>query len=447
MSVDRSPISLSSAFDKIATLFIVVLLPVVGHSQFPARLKDGLKTYLTPDSTTYLKLNFVTQVWVRFNENNPGSTVNGQPESSTYDVGLRRTRVVLSGQLTDRVFFFVQFGQNNVGYLSPRKTGAFFHDVAGEYAFVKKKLSLGFGLNGWNGPGRFANSSVPSILALDPPLFQETTNDVNDQFVRKMGIYAKGKLGRLDYRLSASKPFVTQTASVAVDPLSTYSSYSMMIPRQAYQGYFMYQFGDQESNTGPGPVGTYLGKKKIFNIGAGFVHQDRAMWSKTTVTDTIYHAMNLWAVDIFYDAPLSPKGNALTVYGGYFNYDFGKGYIRNVGPMNPASGTKNGSFNGAGNAFPAIGTGHILYIQSAYKLRNDFLGESGTLQFYTALQYAKYDRLNGPMVLVDAGVNWLIYGHNSKFTLNYQNRPVYASTDMKVSTRRGEWVLQYQVAF
>jgi len=404
MSVVRSPIPLSSAFDKIATLFLLVLLPVVGHSQFPARLKDGLKTYLTPDSTTYLKLNFVTQVWVRFNENNPGSTVNGQLESNTYDVGLRRTRVVLSGQLTDRVFFFVQFGQNNIGYLSPRKTGAFFHDVAGEYALVKKKLSLGFGLNGWNGPGRFANSSVPSILALDPPLFQETTNDVNDQFVRKMGIYAKGKLGRLDYRLSASKPFVTQTASVAVDPLSTYSSYSMMIPRQAYQGYFMYQFWDRESNTGPGPVGTYLGKKKIFNIGTGFVHQDRAMWSKTTVTDTIYHAMNLWAVDIFYDTPLTPKGNALTVYGGYFNYDFGKGYIRNV-------------------------------------------GESGTLQFYTAVQYAKYDRLNDPMVLIDTGINWLVYGHNSKFTLNYQNRPVYSAADMKVSARRGEWVLQYQVAF
>lgn len=420
------------------------------QAQFPAHLKDGLKTYLSPDSLTFIKLNFVSQVWVRQNDNNPGTTINGQPESSTYDVGIRRVRFVLSGQLTDRVFFFVQFGQNNLNYLSNRKTGAFFHDVTLEYALAKKKLSLGFGLHGWNGLGRFSNSSVGSILALDPPIFQETTNDVNDQFVRKLGIYAKGKLGKLDYRLSASKPFVTQTASISVDPLSSNSSYSLKIPQQALQGYFMYQFLDQESNAGPGTTGTYLGKKRIFNLGAGFVHQGAAMWNKTASNDTLYHAMNLWAVDLFYDAPINrEKGNAITVYGGYFNYDFGKGYIRNVGPMNPATGVKNGSFNanGAGNAAPLIGTGHTYYLQAAYKFRNGLLGDRGTLQFYAAMQYSRYDRLHDPMVVSDTGVNWLIAGHNSKFTLNYQSRPVFSTTDFKVTTRKGEWVLQYQIAF
>jgi hypothetical protein len=418
-----------------------------GQTQFPAKLKDGWKTYLSADSTTFIKLNFLSQVWVRFTDNNPGTTINGQLENHTYDIGLRRTRFVLSGQLTDRVSFFVQFGQNNLGYLSPRKTGAFFHDVAGEYAAVKKKLIFGVGLNGWNGPGRYANSSVSTILALDPPLFQETTNDVNDQFVRKLGVYAKGKLGKLDYRLSASKPFITQTASTSVDPLSANSSYSLMIPKQAFQAYVMYQFLDQESNAGPGTVGSYFGKKKVFNIGGGFVTQSKAMWTKDSSNDTLYHAMALWSVDIFYDTPLSAKGNALTIYGGYFNYDFGKNYIRNVGPMNPANGVKNGSFNGSGNSFPAIGTGHILYAQSGYKFRKDLLGDQGTLQLYAAVQYAKYERLNDPMVLVDVGINWLLYGNNSKFTLNYQNRPIYGAADLKSSSRKGECVLQYQIAF
>ncbi len=429
-------------------LFLVLFLPEIVEAQFPSRLKDGWKTYLSADSTTFIKLNFVSQIWVRYNDNNPGTTINGQLENNTYDVGLRRTRLVLSGQLTDRVFFFLQFGQNNIGYLSPRKVGAFFHDVTGEYAVVKKKLSLGAGLHGWNGPGRFANSAVSSLLPLDPPIFQETTNDANDQFVRKMGIYAKGKIGRIDYRLSASKPFITQTASIPIDPLSDNSSYSSMIPKQAYQGYFTYQFLDQESNAGPGMVGSYLGKKRVFNIGAGFVSQARAMWSKTAANDTVYHPMNLWAIDIFYDSPLnSASGSALSVYGGYFNYDFGKGYIRNVGPMNPANGVKNGSFNGPGNAYPAIGTGHAIYLQTGYKFRNDLLGEFGTLQLYSAVQYAKYDRLNDPMVVVDTGINWLQYGHNSKFTLNYQYRPVYASSDMKIMSHKSEWVLQYQIAF
>lgn len=312
---------------------------------------------------------------------------------------------------------------------------------------MKKKLSIGFGLHGWDGPSRYSNSSVSTILALDPPIFQEATNDANDQFVRKLGVYAKGKLGKLDYRFSVSKPFVTQTATTTIDPLAANSSYSYRIPTQALQGYFMYQFLDKESNTGPGTIGTYLGRKNVFNIGAGFVHQARAMWQTGVTSDTLYHAMNLWALDVFYDRPVSANGAALTVYGGYFHYYFGQGYLRNVGPMNPGTETKNGTLNGPGNAAPIIGTGHSYYLQSGYKLRNDLFGDNGTLQFYSALQYANYDRLKDPMVLVDAGVNWLIAGHNSKFTINYQSRPVYSKTDMGVMTRRGEWVLQYQVSF
>ena len=182
-------------------------------------LKDGLKTYLTADSTTYLKLNFVAQAWVRLDESDPGSTVNGELVSETGDVGLRRVRLVLSGQLTSRVFVFVQFGRNSFNYLSPRKAGSFFHDVTGEYAVVKKALSLGAGLNGWNGPGRFSNSATSSILGLDLPLFQEATNDVNDQQLRQLGVYAKGKLGQLDYRVSVGKAFVAQTSSSPPDPL------------------------------------------------------------------------------------------------------------------------------------------------------------------------------------------------------------------------------------
>src|SRR6478736_26950 len=436
-------------------LFILTLLtPILAKAQFPSRLKDGLKTYLNPDSSSYIKMNFVAQIWARYNQNNPGSTVNGELQNSTFDVGLRRVRFVMSGQLTKRVSFFVQFGQNNFNYLSPRKAGAFLHDATAEYAVVPKKFNLGFGLHGWNGLGRFSNSSVSSILGLDPPIFQETTNDINDQFVRKLGIYAKGKLGKLDYRFSVSKPFFTQTASTTVDPLALNSSYNMQTPKQALQGYFAYQFFDQESNFGPGTTGTYLGKKRVLNIGGGFIHQDRAMWNKTLLSDntispdTTYHAMNLYAVDLFYDAPINKEiGTALTIYTGYFVYDFGKGYLRNVAPMNPDNGTKNGSLNGSGNGAPLIGTGNTIYFQSGYKFRDKLLGESGTLQIYSAVQYSNYDRLNGPMTVIDAGVNWLIYGHNSKFTLNYQNRPIYSAANAQAIDRKGEVVLQYQVSF
>jgi hypothetical protein len=418
----------------------------------PAPLKDGLKTYLSADSTLFLKFNFLAQTWVRYNESNPGTTVNGEREPHTTDVGLRRVRLVMSGQITPRVFVFVQFGQNSFSYLSPRKAGSFFHDVTGEYAVVKKKLSLGAGLNGWNGPSRYANSAAASILGVDLPLYQETTSDVNDQNTRKLGVYAKGKLGQLDYRLAVGKPFVTQTAATP-EVLGRNSTFSTRYPQAEVHGYFSYQFWDQEGNAGAGQVGSYLGKKRVFNLGAGFVHQRQAMWHTTVLGDTVSQALRLFAADVFYDAPVdAARGTALTAYACYSRYDFGPGYLKNAGAMNPANGVRagQGAFNGPGNNYPMLGTGHVLYAQAGYLFKWDLLGSLGTLQPYAATEYARYDRLNDPMVLVNAGVNWLLAGNASKLTLAYQNRPVFtaqANGDVNATDRRGEYILQYQVAF
>lgn len=429
------------------------IAPTLPPPTVPPGIRDGLKTYLSPDSTTYLKLNFLAQTWVRLNESNPGTTVNGELESQTVDVGIRRLRLVLSGQLTPRLYVFLQFGQNNFSYLSPRKTGAFFHDATADYAIIKKHLSLGIGLNGWNGPSRFANSATASILGLDLPIFQEATNDVNDQFLRRMGGYAKGKLGKLDYRVSVGQPFVTQTATAVPEPISRNSTYSTRNPRAVIHSYLMYQFLDSEGNAGAGNVGSYLGRKRVFNIGAGLVHQGRAMWRRSAAGDTITQAMNLWAVDVFYDTPLNPAtGTALTAYGGYYHYDFGPGYIRNVGPMNPANGVKagQGSFNGAGNNVPLLGTGDTFYAQAGYLLRRNLLGGLGTLQPYAQGQLSNYDRLADPMIVWNVGINWLILGNLSKLSANYQSRPIFTAQpngDITATARRGEYVLQYQVAF
>src|SRR5882724_5375011 len=232
------------------------------NAQFPNKLKNGLRYYLdSKDSSRFITLNMAGQFWIRNNQNNPGTTVENIAQSNTSDMSIRRIRFVLSGALTDRVNFFVQFGQNNLNYLSARKTGSFFHDVTVDYAVIKKHFSIGAGLNGWNGPSRFSNISVPSIMVLDPPGYQEATNDTYDQFVRRLGVYAKGKLGKLDYRVSVGKPFVIQTASGSgTESINSNSSFSTLPPNLVYQGYFMYQFLNQESNFGPGNAGSYLGK-------------------------------------------------------------------------------------------------------------------------------------------------------------------------------------------
>jgi len=426
---------------------------------------NELKLALNEEATHYIKFTFANQVWLRYNESNPGSTVFGTPQAQTFDIGLRRTRFQLMAQLTDRIFFYAQFGLNNFNYLSPRKFAAFFHDATVEYAFVPKHLSLGAGLSGWSGPSRFSAPAIGTIMGLDAPIFEQATNDINDQFLRKLSVYAKGKLGKLDYRLALSHPFMIDPSLFTITnntlPIPTLgqigadniATFALLPPELQMQGYLMWQFWDQEANLIPYNAGTYLGTKRVFNVGAGFVHQPNAMWYRTNNgVDTVKTAMTLFAADVFYDAPLNQAtGSAISAYVAYFNNDFGPNYVRNLGIMNPANGTNaQRSFNGAGNAYPIEGTGQILYGQVGYKFKNDLLGKSGTLMPYASLQYAMYQRFKAPMALWDVGVNWLIKGHNSKITLNFQSRPVFnpnAQGDLVVGDRRGAWMLQYQIFF
>jgi len=433
--------------------------------QFPEKLKNGLRYELDSTGRHSITLNMTAQLWTRYTEHNPGTVVMTQPQNSTTDISIRRMRFILSGALTDRINFFVQFGQNNLNYLSARKAGSFFHDITADYAVIKKKLSIGAGLNGWNGPSRFSNMSVSSTVALDPPIFQEVTNDTYDQFVRKLGVYAKGKLEKLDYRISVSKPFIIQTAGNAsgTEPINGYSSFSTLPPHLTYQGYLSYQFFDQESNFSPAIVGSYLGSKKVFNIGGGFYYQKNGVfhYSNVVARDTVKQNIVLLSLDAFYDAPLNRrKGTAIKIYGSFSRYDYGYNFIRVAGANNPATASAHTSANSDpnryftqfnyGNAYPFLGTGNIVYWQVGYKLKNKLLGDQGTLQPYADFQYANYDRLSNPMFVYNIGINWLIHGIQSKITFNYKNRPYFIANPSGTITedrRLGECVLQYQVAF
>lgn len=429
------------------TLRIVCFLTLLGQwamAQNPL-LEDGkIKFRLNEDGSHYVRLTFLNQAWVRYNQNNPGSTIGGEAEENTFDIGLRRTRLQLFGQVTDQVFFYMQFGQNNFGYSAARKTGAFFHDALIEYQF-SKGFELGTGLTGWSGYARYASPSIGSLLALDAPLFQQATNDQSDQFVRKLSVYAKGQVGKIDYRVALTKPLLITNAA-----LNTTSSFRTSPPNVQTQAYVKYQFMEHESNRTPYATGSYLGKKKVFNIGAGVIYQPNAMWHlASNGTDTTRQDLTLWAIDAFFDHPLSERGNAITAYAGFFSSDLGFNYTRNVGVMNPANGTNaNATLNGAGNAFQMVGTGTTVYSQVGYVFAKDLLGKYGTLQPFGVVQYSNYDALADPMLMWELGANWLISGHKSKMSVMYQNRPIFSLNNAGEATstdNKGMLVLQYQI--
>jgi hypothetical protein len=411
------------------------------------KIKDG-KLWLNEDGSNYFKVTLISQVWFRHTEMNPGTVINGYSKTRYDDIGIRRARLQAYGQITDRVFIYTQVGLNNFNFLSNRKEGFFIHDVTGEYEVVRKHLSLGAGLTAWNGLTRFAAPSVGSILGLDAPLFEQNTNDVTDQFLRKLSAYAKGKIGKLDYRLVVSNP-MSITKSADYNPnISSTSAFSPRPPKLQWHGYFQWQFLDQEANTTAYNTGTYLGTKRVFNIGAGFQYQPDAMWHLRS-GNAVYTAMKNFAVDAYYDAPLSKSGAAISAYAAFMHTDYGPGYIRNQATMNPGTGTTDATvLNRWGNGYPAFGTGNLLYGQVGFKFKNDLIGKT-TLLPYASLQYASYDRLKDKMFFWDAGVNWLLSGHTSKITVAYQDRPIYrfipGTSDATTGERKGALIVQYQV--
>lgn len=420
---------------------------------FAGEIPDkDLRFNLNEDGSHYIKANFTAQIWTRYNENNPGTTVNGFVQNQTFDIGLRRVRTQLYGKITDKVFFYTQFGINNFTYNSARKTPLFFHDVLAEYQVVKRHLDMGMGLTGWTGLSRFSSPSIATIMTLDAPLFQQTTNDTNDQFLRKLSIYAKGKIGKLDYRVILSDPFIVDGSISTVKPLNTNSDFSYKTPKLQTSAYLMYPFLDEESNLTPYTTGTYLGKKKVFNLGAGVQYQPQAMWrlNNTNAKDTIYNDMLNMAIDAFYDHPIGHKGAAINVYATFTRLGFGPGYLRNIGAMNPGSGLISGTdnLNGTGNAVPTIGTGNVIQAQIGYLLpKNNVLGlNNGQLMPYILFSHSDFDRLNEAANTYNIGLNWFMEGHRSKISLDYQNRPVYRISDQKIDSRQGMLTLQFQIA-
>lgn len=441
---------------------------------------EELRLNLNDEGTHYLKATFLNQTWFRYADYNPGTTVLTTPTSNGFDIGLRRTRFQLYGQLTDHVTFYFQLGQNNFNFLTGtggtpdnpstpytnRKNQFFIHDALADYRIKKGSdlLFIGGGLTITNGLSRFSQPSIGTIMSLDVPVFAQATVDQTDEFSRKLSMYARGQIGRLDYRLVLTDPFPANTngtlapatTPVVYAPTSPNAAFALTNHHKQYQGFFMWNFFDKESHVTPYMTGTYLGKKKILNLEAGFITQQKALWGidPSDGTSTKFYDMNLWSVAAFYDAPVNTeKGTAINAYLGYFSTDYGNGYLRYNASMNPANGTTlpGAPANSQGTAFPMFGTGNVTYAQFGYLMKKDLLGEgNGTLMPYATIQSANYDRLDKRMNVYDLGMNWFIKGHTSKITLDYQLRPTYTPNGPALNLDTGmksQVLMQYQFFF
>jgi hypothetical protein len=417
-----------------------------------------LRLKLNEDGSRYLKFTLLGQLWFRYNKSNPGTTVLKEASKQTFDISIRRLRFQLFGQLSDHAFFYLHFGQDNFNYLAPRKFTPFIQDALGEYKVKKgsEALILGCGLTILGGLSRFTQPQLVNIMTMDVPIFTLPTFDLTDQAGRKLSMYARGQVGKLDYRLVLSNPFPITTSGTPLTPPSPNSNFAQQGNHKQYQGLFIWNFFDREPHIVPFMPGTYYGTKKVLNLESGFITQKNAMWSSLNNGQTIdYHPLNCWSVAAFYDSYLNKKrGTALNAYVGYFKTQYGPGYMRYIGAMNPADGpvALTTFYQGSqGNAFPMYGTGYVIYSQLGYLLKKDLFGkDKGTLMPYTSLQTSNYDRLDKKMTVLNLGINCFLKNNTSKLTLDYQNRPIYSlagNNFIRESSRRGQFVMQYQFFF
>ena len=378
--------------------------------------------------------------------------------------------VLLYAQISPRYMVLTHFGINNQtftnggsagtagtgGYGQGKKPGLFFHDAWNEYALVlpqadkKFSLTLGGGLHYYMGLSRMTMASTLNFLTIDAPIFNWPLIENSDQFARQGGLFAKGKYGKFEYRLSYNKPYATNLVpndaptndlAVAVDNSGN--------TKWSKAGYFEFQFLDIESNLLPYKVGSYLGTKKVFNIGAGFYKAPDA--TRTSVAGNINkHDITLLSADVFLDMPIGKpeKKMAFTTYSVFYDYNFGPNYLRNVGIMNV--GVTNPDFvganalAGAGNLQPTIGSGNIWYTQAGFLLPNAQEKPKLRIQPYGAYTYKNFDALEKASSQFDVGANFFLDGHHAKITTQYSTRPVY-TTPETVEKYLGEFTIQLQI--
>jgi hypothetical protein len=279
----------------VAVAAIVGLLPGLASAQALIKVNDSVS----------VRVGFLSQTWADFEQNVKQDT------SFAQNIFQRRIRLIVSAQVGSKLAFFFQTDNPNLGRTGPNLPGANSTKALGTgflmqdaYVEVKPSATNSFVVEG----GllliplcRNCYASAASLLPLDYGGYSFLQSGPTGSTVgRDVGFEAKGTFAdqKVEYRAGLFSGARLPVAPVA--PAVQTASNSL---RGA--GHLMVNFWDAEA---PGYVmpGTYLGKKKVFNVGAGFDAQSK------------YKA---FAGDAFLSYPIG--NNGVTLSGTYIHYDGG----------------------------------------------------------------------------------------------------------------------------
>lgn len=386
------------------------------ESTKPALKYEPLTLKLSEDGSKYIRFILWHQQWLQTN--------NLADDNSNLQVNslIRRSRFLTYAQVSPRFLILTHFGlnslsANNMSSLGSNGDGAqlFLHGAWTEFKISNNDaFFIGGGLHYWKGLTRLSNQSTLNFMTLDNPrpFTHWHSLGITDQFARHIGFYAKGQIGKFDYRVAFNNPLNPGNSLGAGSDFGGQSDleYTGSITPDAdgdqvgntvIEGYFRYQLFDKESTKLPYQVGTYMGAKKVLGVGLGFFAQPNGMYNTVTNEHSgVFHI----AGDVFLDMPVGNNGNALNTYASVIKFDYGDDYMSRW-----------------------AGTGTNVYGQLGYFV------SSLKVMPYVAFQTGAYDAFDDNLNSLDIGVNYYVMGHNAKVTLEYHsisNNPLEGGVDV-----------------
>jgi len=274
-------------------------------------LSGNLAAESKPDENSFLKVRFLLQPWIQLSE-------QGAPNSKSWgkDAFLRRTRILLSGRISDRINFFMETDSPNWGKNGVWSGDMFIQDAFLDFTLITEQnminslnLAVGMILLPFSHHNR---QSAASLNTLDYHSSLIKFPSQSHKVWRDSGLEVRGMFfdRHLDIRVGVfNGKYGGENRGVLMNPDDSLR----------FAGRMQYNFLDPESGFFYG--GNYLGTKKILSIGLGFDHQSDIVFagefSAKPVLD--YYAA---VVDFFLDFPLT-QDTELVLQAGCYLYDYG----------------------------------------------------------------------------------------------------------------------------
>lgn len=436
---------------KILTVLLLLFCSKI-YSQQNNSVENPLKktwiTYFGKDSSLSIRNIGLVQIQARYQELNKGSIApTGEIQNEMVDINIPR---ICFGQFLSykRLNMFYLLGTSSQTPANAKLGNVYTYETYISYQLVKRLLSIGLGQTLYNGLSRASSLQISQLIAVNPINQALPTAGKTDNLGRQFHFFAVGKIQKLEYRMALVKPMLQVGKDGKYLPElseNTASEVSYEFPTTKFgaEGYVCYQFLEEENTNYSSKSFSYLGSKKIFNIGLGFEYQPEATAYLNFDRDTVLNNAVSYAFDFFADLPLT-NGGVITTYGVFYNYDYGTNYLKTSATMNYHTGGN--TIQGGGNSEFVVGTGNSFCLQAAYLFPRAITSENHKLQLYTTLYYKNFDILKETALQIGGGLNYYLLGHNAKIGIQYFPREVY-DNNYEIVQKTNNVYVQLQVSF